>query len=259
MREPSNLVAGLLFTVPHPFIREEVSLPPDDPEAKGLHLVMSWRPGVRSEACAPDDFEFVADGMGAQILTVVSEHKPGRYPARIFYTRQWRSPAGKLFGKPALRIKTRQAFLRLVKGYRHDYRLMNQSGGSMIDSLHPTLSPGLSTSAAPHRMPETREELDAIVSLEWGKGYEARGSGTHWLTIDTAPTDRSFWGWHEEWFEPEICRWNGRSFRPDWVSERLEQTGNSGWYQPPSHWQDRTDVPRAPALSPSQPAEETKP
>lgn len=120
----SDLTAGLVFTVPHPFVREEVSLPPDDPQATGLNIVMSWRPGVRFELTGPwGDSETLADGMGSQILTVVSEHKPGRFPTRVFYTRQWRSPSGKLFGKPALRIKTKDAFLRLVKGYRHDFQL----------------------------------------------------------------------------------------------------------------------------------------
>lgn len=118
----AEIEPGQVFTVAHPFVREEVSLPPDDPDATGLNLVMSWRPGIRHEQTdqwgSSDTF---AEGIGAQILTVVSVHRPGRYPARIFYTRQWRDPAGKLFGKPNLRIKAVSAFKTLVKGYRHGF------------------------------------------------------------------------------------------------------------------------------------------
>lgn len=126
--------SGQVFTVTHPFIREEVSLPPADPEATGLNLVMSWRPGIRDELIdqwgSSDKF---ADGVGAQILTVVSVHKPGRYPRRVFYTRQWRSPDGKVFGKPNLRIKAINAFKTLVKGYRHGFTV------KCSDAATPTL------------------------------------------------------------------------------------------------------------------------
>jgi hypothetical protein len=127
MSDIVHLVAGLVFTVPHPFVREEVSLMPDDPEARVPNVIISWRPGIRFQQVGMwGESETVADGVGEQILTVVSEHRPGRYPTRVFYTRQWRSPEGKVFGKPALRIKTRSAFLALAKGYRHSFRLIDQ-------------------------------------------------------------------------------------------------------------------------------------
>jgi hypothetical protein len=121
--------AGFVFEVPHPFCWEEVSLPPHDPEADALRMEWTWRPGVRPGALVPPDGgdePEEADGMGCQILTIVSIHRPGRYPSRVFYTRRWRDPAGKEFGKGALRIKTMNAFKRLIAGYRHEFRLIER-------------------------------------------------------------------------------------------------------------------------------------
>lgn len=120
------LFAGIFFEVPHPFCWEEASRPGDDPEGPATIYFMSWRPGTRDGPPEPPDgggMIPVADGMGLQILTVVSVHKPGRYPARVFYTRKWRDPAGHEFGKPALRMKTVSAFTRLRRGWRHEYEL----------------------------------------------------------------------------------------------------------------------------------------
>ena len=61
--------------------------------------------------------------MGSMVLTVVDVFKPGRYPARVFYTRQWIDPDGKVFGKSALRMTTVSAFLRRTRGYMHDFYL----------------------------------------------------------------------------------------------------------------------------------------
>lgn len=116
------LSIGAVYTVPFPFVREEVELPPDDPEATTMAKVMSWRPGVRFEA-RHDDTEAVADGMGAMLLTVVDVHKPGRFPTRVFFTRQWRDPDGKVFGRTNLRIMTLDAFRRRQRGYMHDFSL----------------------------------------------------------------------------------------------------------------------------------------
>jgi hypothetical protein len=119
-----ELAAGDVFEVAHPFVWEKVSLPPDDPEG-GYREGMSWRPGVtQGEPDHWGECDMVAHGIGAQILTVVSVHKPGRFPSRVFYTRRWRSPGGKEFGKGALRVKSLNAFTRLVRGYRHDFELI---------------------------------------------------------------------------------------------------------------------------------------
>lgn len=89
--------------------------------------IMCWRPGTRAEHCAPDDVESVADGLGLIVLTEVSRHKPGKYPERVFYVRQWIDPEGKQFGKTDLRMTTAQAFARLCKGYRHDFEMAGES------------------------------------------------------------------------------------------------------------------------------------
>lgn len=119
-----SLKAGDLFEVPYPFFRETVELPPDDPEATEMAKVRSWRPGVEHHQTQPyGDTEAAADALGAMLLTVVDVHKPGRFPARVFFTRQWRDPDGKVFGKAGLRITTVPAFLRRTKGYMHDFYL----------------------------------------------------------------------------------------------------------------------------------------
>lgn len=119
----SRIEQGAVFTVPYPYFREEVVLPPDDPEATSMVTAITWRPGVRWVQVY-DDSEAEAEGMGAMLLTVIDVHKPGRFPARVFFTRQWRDPDGKLFGKGALRITTVPAFLRRTKGYMHEFELV---------------------------------------------------------------------------------------------------------------------------------------
>jgi hypothetical protein len=107
--------------IPYPFVLEDVALPPDDPEGNDYRTVKSWRPGVRFEPCGPDDTYAVADGVGAMILREISRHRPGRYPTRVFFTRQWRSPDGKSFGKGRLHVMSAQHFSRLCNGYRYGY------------------------------------------------------------------------------------------------------------------------------------------
>ena len=105
-----------------PFVLEEVELPPDDPEADSFVTVKSWRPGCNIDDGGPEDSgEYVADGIGAMLLTIISTHRPGRYPERVFYVRQWRDPDGKVFGKTSLRVLSRWAFTRMARGYRHSF------------------------------------------------------------------------------------------------------------------------------------------
>lgn len=122
----AKLSAGTAFEVTYPYFREMVCLPPDDPEATSMAEVESWRPGVRWVQVY-DDSEAEADGIGAMLLTVVDVHKPGRFPARVFFTRQWRDPDGKVFGKAGLRITTVPAFLRRTKGYMHEFKLTKET------------------------------------------------------------------------------------------------------------------------------------
>lgn len=110
---------GAVIEAPYPFIRSEYISFGED----GAIEVPSWKPGTRTVPVYPDDAEDVADAMGAIVLTVVSIHKPGRYPARVFFVRQWKDPAGRLFGNNQLRITTMPAFRRLAAGFRHEFRM----------------------------------------------------------------------------------------------------------------------------------------
>lgn len=115
-----DFTIGAEIEVPHPFIRDTFrGFDADGPFEQG-----TWRPGTRFEQCAPDDYEAVADAIGQQIATIVGLYKPGRFPARVFFTRRWRDPNGREFGKGKLRILTIGCFRQLVRGYRHEFRLL---------------------------------------------------------------------------------------------------------------------------------------
>ena len=115
-----DIISGQEFEVEYPFVRDTFTEWDED----GSHDVPCWRPGTRDEFVAPDDCEAVADGIGAQFLHVVSTHKPGqRWPERVFYTRKWRDPDGKVFGKNKLHIVTKGAFNRRCRGFFYRYRL----------------------------------------------------------------------------------------------------------------------------------------
>ncbi|WP_020476222.1 hypothetical protein [Zavarzinella formosa] len=102
-----------VFEFSYPFFHEEVELF----DGESTYKTLSWRPGVRHELTAYGDPLAVADGVGSQIVTVVSVHKPGKFPERVFFTRQWKNPEGKVFGKTKLRVKTSPDFRKLVAGY----------------------------------------------------------------------------------------------------------------------------------------------
>lgn len=114
---------GEVFTVPYPFSRSTYEAIDCDENGINVATVPSWKVGPTSEYVQPDDTESVADAMGKCVLTVVSVHKPGKYPARVFFTRTWIAPDGKAFGKAKLRIATASAFAVLAGGYRHEFRL----------------------------------------------------------------------------------------------------------------------------------------
>ena len=114
------LKANQVFKVPYPFVWQVEG----DIDAFKLE---SWRPGVRFEPIGPEDSAAFADAMGFQILTVVSIHKPGKYPERVFYTRRWIDPDSEEFGNDALRVKSKVAFMKLTKGYRYDFTLESKA------------------------------------------------------------------------------------------------------------------------------------
>ncbi len=128
-REPPT--PGAFFEARYPFFREKVSLPPDDPEANIYCETESWRPGtyteVRGHGYDGEPYTHtVADGVGTIILTVVSVHKPGHFPTRVFFTRRWRDPDGREFGKTKLHQTTSSWFYTLANGYRHEYEMATQ-------------------------------------------------------------------------------------------------------------------------------------
>lgn len=114
---------GAVIEVGHPFMRDTF----DGFDSDGPFRLACWRPGVYfEERLVPPDGHYTdcyADAVGKQILTIVSVHKPGRWPTRIFYTREWEDPDGKRFGKAKLFCRSAAAFRILTNGYRHLFDL----------------------------------------------------------------------------------------------------------------------------------------
>lgn len=134
MSNRTEVVPGMVFKGRYPFIRVKVSLCDED----GPYEAMSWKPGVNHEPyyVPPGEcnYETVADGEGEILLTVVSIHKPGRYPTRVFYTRKWRAPDGHEFGKNGCRVATAEKFLRLAGGYRFEYAVKPPAPWKMAET-----------------------------------------------------------------------------------------------------------------------------
>ena len=118
----SEVTAGAVFSVRYPFVRDSFTLPDFDGESLSFREVTlpTWKPGCNYRPSAPDDVEPFCHAEGQMELTVIDVHKPGKYPARVFFTRQWVGPDGKRFGKTALRIMTLPAFKRRAAGWFAD-------------------------------------------------------------------------------------------------------------------------------------------
>lgn len=110
---------GTAFRVQFPFFLT-VGTAVDE---NGPYDFPSWRPGSE-----PDEDGAHYHGEGFMVLTVVSVHKPGKYPPRVFYTRKWIDPQGKEFGKDNLRVTSQGNFRRLVQGYRYRDREASKRG-----------------------------------------------------------------------------------------------------------------------------------
>ena len=117
--------AGDVFTVVYPFVRAPFEWFDDE----GPVTLKSWKPGINIEAdgdCyGPDIF---ADSEGEMVLTVVDVFKPGRFPTRVFYTRQFVDPDGKRFGKAKLQIATLEKFRRISTRYQVAYDVEETHG-----------------------------------------------------------------------------------------------------------------------------------
>lgn len=127
----NEFAEGAVLSGPYPFVREKVSLW----DGRDMAEVPTWVPGVRFETCGPEDSEAVADGVGRIILRVVAVFKPGRFPTRVFFTRQWETPDGKMFGKARLRVAILPQFRKLARGYRHDYSMSAKAEESALRAL----------------------------------------------------------------------------------------------------------------------------
>ncbi|AWJ93271.1 hypothetical protein Sp245p_25955 (plasmid) [Azospirillum baldaniorum] len=114
--ERAELSEGAVFSVAYPFVRDIHRSMDED----GIGTSLTWKPGLRAvyvPAFEAPDAEEVADAMGEMILTVVSVHKPGRFPTRVFFTRQWVTPDSRKFGKSKLHVATAEKFRRLARGF----------------------------------------------------------------------------------------------------------------------------------------------
>lgn len=134
-----------IFYVEYPFVAceyEDWTTAKEANEFKA-EIKTSWRPGVTWEECGPEDSEAIAHGMGKMVLQVVSTHKPGKYPERVFYTRYYVDPFGKEFGKAnMLRVISKAGFTRLISGYRHPFTVRPQGAqrvalGSFVAPARP--------------------------------------------------------------------------------------------------------------------------
>lgn len=76
-----------------------------------------WIPGVRLGAIPPDDCYAIADAVGSVHYKVISTHKPGKYPDRVFYVRQFTRPDGERFGRKGLKVCTLKKFIKLTHGW----------------------------------------------------------------------------------------------------------------------------------------------
>ncbi len=119
MSEARSIEAGNIFKVRYPFVRGKFNGLDENGPFEGE----SWSPGVTYEPTYDGDSRCIANGAGEIILSVVSVHKPGRYPTRIFFTRRWRDPDGREFGKPRCLCVTMEKFRRLARGYRFAYEV----------------------------------------------------------------------------------------------------------------------------------------
>ena len=114
--------AGQVHEVrPFPFVRHVASVL--NPENDEYEDVDCWKPGTKAEMVPPDSSQLIAEGQGAMRLTVVGVYTPPGFPTRVFYLRQWIDPAGKEFGRRALKVCVASAFRRRANGYAHDYVL----------------------------------------------------------------------------------------------------------------------------------------
>lgn len=98
------------ISVPWPFYRAKL----DD------QFESWWIPGHEVGYDQHGNERRCADGMGEMTLTVVHVcDLPKPYRPRVFFTRQFRAPDGRLFGKRGLCVAGIAAFTRMAAGYAY--------------------------------------------------------------------------------------------------------------------------------------------
>ncbi len=122
-----DITENAVIEVTYPFIRTTYD---SYDELEGTHAKLpTWQAGVGGM-----DFNgysgtfraFGANAEGQMILTIVSIHKPGKYPERIFYTRQYRDPDGKIYGKTNLKIMATRSLKRYFKWFGEPYEIVDR-------------------------------------------------------------------------------------------------------------------------------------
>jgi hypothetical protein len=110
-----SIAVGSIFEVDCPFIRSRF----DSYDEDGPYRVLSWKPGIEWIITGMDEADMRAHGMGKGRYTVIAvAHLPRPYPTRVFFTRKWTCPDGRVFGNSKLHVMTREAFKRRTVAYR---------------------------------------------------------------------------------------------------------------------------------------------
>ena len=104
---------GATFRTPFPFLASKKQLF----DEAGAREIISWRPGLEYEAQPPEGgwSKSYCNGWGSRIIEIISLHKPGKYPERVFFTRRWQPPNGAEFGKSACRVTTLSTMRRWLR------------------------------------------------------------------------------------------------------------------------------------------------
>lgn len=111
----SKYCSGQVFEILAPFTFDMVDVIDWECEIPMPTTVPSWQPGFTHEFGYGGESEMVCHGFGHVIYTVIDFHAlPKPYPARVFYTRKFRDPEGREFGKTKLNTRSAAAFTRLV-------------------------------------------------------------------------------------------------------------------------------------------------
>ena len=124
-RPQDGIQAGFIATIRYPFVRDTFI----EYTEGGSADLPSWKPGIEVVSAGQygEVVDAIAHGEGEMTLSVVGVFKPGRFPTRVFYTRKFKNPDGKEFGKGKLHIATLGKFRRLARGFHYAYEVVPSS------------------------------------------------------------------------------------------------------------------------------------